>query len=85
MVNKALNESLDMHIERNKSSMTSVAVKSDVPKRSFFKRLKEYFFPSDEYEHATFSSDALTVVKRVDKGFKRHWRQFLALFKKKEE
>jgi hypothetical protein len=85
MVNKALNESLDLHIAKTKTRVVSPAKKNEGGRLSLFKRIWEYFFPSDEYEHATFSSDAMTVVHRVDKGFKRHWRQFVSLFTKKKK
>lgn len=83
MVDRSLNESLDMHIARNKNCISVTEKKESFYAGflAFFKKIKDYFFPPDEFEEATFSHDAATIVHKVDKGFRAHLRKIKNLFK----
>jgi hypothetical protein len=87
MADRSLNESLDMHIARNKSDVQKVEKKKNFFAKviAFFKRIKEYFFPPEEYEETTFSHDALTVVHKAERGFKHHMRKIKHFFSSKEK
>ena len=95
MANKALNESLDAHFEKVQGtpvSNTKPSVKKQPKKRqsnlpAFITRLREYLFPTIEFETQDINDKTLTIVERVDKGIHQHinkLKEYLASFSSKK-
>lgn len=90
MKKSSLYKSMDDHFDKiNSKRYCNINFKEKKPPQKnrivlFFKKIKEYFLPSDEFETKKIDSDSFTVVNKIDKGFKYHKRKIISFFKDKK-
>ena len=97
MANKGLNDALDAHMSKVKGADPLLEEKTPKLKkprvrkehfptfRRWFKRTKEYFFPSVEFQYQEIDDNSPTIVERIDKGIYAHIHKIQGYFSSKKE
>lgn len=87
MVDKSLNAALDMHLDQVKSGQTHPEKKKKEKKNSqnsFLKRIKNYLFPSTEFQITDFGAHGTAIVEKIDKGIHYHIKKLKVFWKNKK-